>query len=30
LLCLLVLGVWLPAPLANALSAAAHVIGGQP
>ncbi len=30
LLGLLVLGVWLPAPLANALSAAARVIGGQP
>ncbi len=30
LLCLLVLGVWLPVPLANALSAAAQVIGARP
>ena len=30
LLCLLVLGVWLPASLANALSAVAKVIGGGP
>jgi formate hydrogenlyase subunit 3/multisubunit Na+/H+ antiporter MnhD subunit len=30
LLCLLVLGVWLPVPLGNALSTVALVIGGRP